>query len=156
MKSARLPSPTLSNRGGFTLVEAVVAIALVGVGVSVTIGALTKFNQFSTVSRNSTGAYSLVMSKIDEIQSVPFNPAAGVNSPLLDPTNSPIVELDLPIYDDPAVAGALVLGKRTTVVTKVPVNGVDMYRATVTVAYPKNSNPPYRYSLDMTTLRVSD
>ncbi|MGI9114411.1 MAG: hypothetical protein DLM52_01740 [Chthoniobacterales bacterium] len=153
MKSPRSASPKAVAPAGFTLVEAMVAIALVGLGVSVTIGALTKFNQFSTVSRNSTGAYALAMSKIDEIQSVPFNPAGGVNPRLLNPANSPTTELDLPIYDDPRVAGALVLGKRTTVVAMLTVNGVNVYRTTVTVAYPK---PSYRYSLDMSTVRVSD
>jgi prepilin-type N-terminal cleavage/methylation domain-containing protein len=148
----RSSRPSTPQRG-FSLVEVAVAIALVGIGVSATIGALTKFNQFSTVSRNSTGAYALAMNQIDVIQSLPFNPAAGVIPPLLDVTTSPTVELDLPIYNDPAQPSALVLGKRTTVVKKVTINTVDNYRATVTVQYPK---PTYQYSLDMSTVRVSD
>jgi type II secretory pathway pseudopilin PulG len=152
------PLPRLSRayaRAAFTIVEAVVAIALIGIGVSATIGALTKFNQFSTVSRNSTGAYALAMNQIDLIQSVPFNPAAGVMPAILDPNdpNNGVWVNDLQIYDDPAAATPLVLGRRRTIVTKVTINNVDNYRATVTVQYPK---PSYRYSLDMSTVRVSD
>ena len=42
--------------GGFTLVEAVVAVALIGVGVASTLGALTKFNSIAATSRNSEQA----------------------------------------------------------------------------------------------------
>src|ERR1700716_1891615 len=64
-----------NDRAGFTLVEAVVAIALIGIGVASTLGALTKFNSIAAMSRNGTGAYRAVMNQIDLIQSDgPFNP----------------------------------------------------------------------------------
>ena len=60
---------------GFTLVEAVVAITLLGVSVAVTLGALTKFNSTAAMSRNATGAGALLMNQIDLFQSMsPFNP----------------------------------------------------------------------------------
>src|SRR2546425_11140404 len=66
---------TSSSSLGFPLVEAVVAIALVGIGIATTVGALTKFNQFASTSRNSTGAYTMATKKIDAILSEgPFNP----------------------------------------------------------------------------------
>ena len=40
-----------SARAGFTLVEVAVAIALAGIGVAATIGALTKVNSFASSAR---------------------------------------------------------------------------------------------------------
>jgi type II secretory pathway pseudopilin PulG len=60
---------------GFTLVEAVVAISVLGIGVASTVGALTKFNAIAATTRNATGAYTVVMNQIDLFQSMsPFNP----------------------------------------------------------------------------------
>ena len=60
---------------GFTLVEAVCAIALISVGVVSTLGALTKFNSIAAISRNSTGASAVLMNQTDLFQSMgPFNP----------------------------------------------------------------------------------
>jgi type II secretory pathway pseudopilin PulG len=61
--------------GGFTLVEAVVAIAVIGVGVASTLGALSKFNQIAATSRNATGASAVLINQADLFQSMsPFNP----------------------------------------------------------------------------------
>jgi len=61
--------------GGFTLVEAVVSVALIGVGVASTLGALTKFNSIAATSRNATGATAVLINQIDLFQSMsPFNP----------------------------------------------------------------------------------
>jgi type II secretory pathway pseudopilin PulG len=69
--------------GGFTLVEAVVAVSLIGVGVAATLGALTKFNSIAATSRNATGASAVLMNQVDLFQSMsPFNPqktASGVD-----------------------------------------------------------------------------
>jgi type II secretory pathway pseudopilin PulG len=59
----------------FTMLEAIVGIAVLGIGAASTIGALTKFNSFAAMSRNATGAYTVVMNQIDLFQSMsPFNP----------------------------------------------------------------------------------
>ena len=61
--------------GGFTLVEAIVAVALIGVGVAASLGALTKFNSIASTSRNATGASAVLMNQVDLFQSMsPFNP----------------------------------------------------------------------------------
>jgi type II secretory pathway pseudopilin PulG len=61
--------------GGFTLVEAVVSVALIGVGVASTLGALTKFNSIAAISRNGTGAAAVLITQTDLFQSMsPFNP----------------------------------------------------------------------------------
>ena len=60
---------------GFTLVETVVAVAVIGVGVASTLGALTKFNSIAATSRNATGASAVLMNQADLFQSMsPFNP----------------------------------------------------------------------------------
>jgi Tfp pilus assembly protein PilV len=60
---------------GFTLAETVVAVAVIGVGVASTLGALTKFNQMAATSRNSTGASAVLINQADLFQSMsPFNP----------------------------------------------------------------------------------
>ena len=60
---------------GFTLVESVVAVAVIGVGVASTLGALTKFNSIASMSRNATGASAVVLNQVDLFQSMsPFNP----------------------------------------------------------------------------------
>jgi hypothetical protein len=52
-----------------------VALAVLGIGVASTIGALTKFNTVASTSRNATGAYTVVVNHLDLFQSMsPFNP----------------------------------------------------------------------------------
>ena len=57
------------------MLEAIVGIAVLGIGAASMIGALTKFNSIAAISRNATGAYTVVMNQIDSFQSMsPFNP----------------------------------------------------------------------------------
>jgi type II secretory pathway pseudopilin PulG len=57
------------------MLEAIVGIAVLGIGAASTIGALTKFNSIAAISRNATGAYTVVMNQIDSFESMsPFNP----------------------------------------------------------------------------------
>ena len=89
MKAARH-----SETSGFTLVEAVVAISLIGIGVASALGALTKFNSIAATSRNSTGASAVLMNQIDLFQSMsPFNPQPSKNQIPKDTVNTP------PTYD---------------------------------------------------------
>ena len=96
---------------GFTLVEAVVAISLIGVGVAATLGALTKFNSIAATSRNATGASALIMNQTDLFQSMsPFNPQPSKNQipkdintlPPLRPTYDMTVGTHLIGYRDSA------------------------------------------------------
>jgi prepilin-type N-terminal cleavage/methylation domain-containing protein len=71
---------------GFTLVESVVAVAVIGVGVASTLGALTKFNSIAAMSRNATGASAVVMNQVDLFQSMsPFNPQRNPPQIPVDP-----------------------------------------------------------------------
>ncbi len=70
----RSPNRTC-NPAGFTMAETIIAIAVLGIGVASTIGALTKINSIAAISRNSTGAYTILSNQVDLFQSMsPFNP----------------------------------------------------------------------------------
>jgi type II secretory pathway pseudopilin PulG len=88
---------TRLTAGGFTLVEAVVAVSLIGVGVAASLGALTKFNSIAAISRNATGATAVLMNQVDLFQSMsPFNPqkmATGLD-PCGGATPPPLVPKD--------------------------------------------------------------
>ena len=103
------------NRAAFTMLEAVVGIAVLGIGAASTIGALTKFNSISAISRNATGAYTVVMNQIDSFESMsPFNPQKT------NPDGTPQIPKDLinnpPTYD--MTVGTHIIGY------KDPTNGV--------------------------------
>ena len=75
----RGPEAKGSSNGGFTLVESLTGLAVLGIGVALTVGALTKFNAIAGSARNASGAYTAVMNQIDLIQSDgPFNPQKSV------------------------------------------------------------------------------
>ncbi len=150
--------------GGFTLVEALVATTLIGIGVVSTIGALTKLNSFADMSRNGTGVCAAALNQIDLIQSDgPFNPQKTNNDgtpqipPELvlgvhDPANVVVYQ-----YKDPANNSNIVIvpGVMTTTVTDLNPGSttVYIYKAVVTVTYTYlNRN----YSFSMSTIRTSD
>jgi type II secretory pathway pseudopilin PulG len=146
-----------SFTAAFTLVEAVVAISLVGLGITSAVAALTKFNAFASVGRNSTGAYAAVMNQIDAIQTAaPFNPAKGQIPEEL--TLGAKCETVL-VYRDPMDPNSGVWAEcpkgqgLKTSVEDVSANGITLYRATVTVDYTYLSRS---YKLSMSTLRTSD
>lgn len=140
------------NRNGFTMVEVLVAITLIGIGVTSTVAALTKINAVASSHRNATGAYAMAMNQIDAIQSAsPFKPQSQPPPLILTPGDR--VD-NVAIYqEDPSQALAVVPGTRTTSVRDVSSGGVTIYRATVTVNYTYLNRP---YSISMSTLRTSD
>ncbi len=74
------------------MVEVIVAITQICIGVSTTIAALTKFNEFASTSRNATGAYTRAMNQIDAIQSAtPVDPTNLYNASRLPQTLSALV-----------------------------------------------------------------
>ncbi len=113
---------------GFTLVEAVVSVAVIGVGVASTLGALTKFNSIAATSRNSTGAAAALMTQVDLFQSMsPFNPQKTNDN--LDPCGTvltPQIPKDYcnnpPTYD--MTAGAVGVPVTHTIAYRDPTTGV--------------------------------
>jgi prepilin-type N-terminal cleavage/methylation domain-containing protein len=157
--------PTVAAKGGFTLLEALVGIALIGIGVSCTVGALTKLNSIAASARNATGAYTAVMNQIDLIQSNgPFNPqktnddgTAQIPPELQLGTHT---QNNVSIYQDPNT-GVIVAGTMNTVVTDISSTYTSgpttfpliTYKAVVTVNYTYLSR---NYSFSMSTIRTSD
>lgn len=159
------PTRRTRNSGGFTLVEAVVGIAVLGIGVSCTVGGLTKLNSIASCARNATGAYTAVMNRIDLIQSDgPFNPSktnqdgsAQIPPELQLGTQT---QNNISIYLDPNT-GVVVSGTMTTTVSDISSTyssggttfPLTMYKAVVSVNYTYlNRN----YSFSMSTIRASD
>jgi hypothetical protein len=145
--------------------EAVVGVALLGIGVSCTVGAMTKLNAIAASARNATGAYTAVMNQVDLIQSDgPFNPQkTNVDGTLQIPPELQLgtqTQNSVPIYQDPKT-GVIVAGVMTTTVSDISStmsNGTTTfpliaYKAVVSITYTYlNRN----YSFSMTTIRTSD
>jgi type II secretory pathway pseudopilin PulG len=167
MRLAPPPTGRSTNRqsAAFTLLEAIVGVALLGIGVSCTVGALTKLNAIAASARNATGAYTAVMNQIDLIQSDgPFNPqktntdgSAQIPPELTIGTHT---QNNVPIYQDPKT-GVIVAGTMTTTVSDVSSTytsgsttfSLIVYKAVVAITYTYlNRN----YSYSMTTVRTSD
>lgn len=151
--------PIRRSFAGFTLVEIMVALSVIGVGIATAVTALTNLNSLASVSRDYTGASSAAMYQIDKILSdAPFNPNPkdpNYNIPAVL-TLGTTTEAGIPIYQDPD-NGTIVSGKRTTVVTDASTTynsiGLTIYSATVTVAYTYRNKD---YAFSMSTLRTSD
>ncbi len=159
--------------GGFTLVEAVISIGLLGVGVAITVGTLTKMNQIASASRYRTAASTALMSQISLFQSVgPFNPqntptqvpwaADGTYDLRIgthaigykDPSTS-TVSPTWPIYKESDSSVALFIpGTMTTTVTNIStVPMPNTYNAVVTITY-KYLGRNYQFA--MSAIRTSD
>ena len=149
----------------FTLLEAMVAIGVLGIGTASTVGALIKFNSVASISRNASGACTAVMNQIDLIQSdTPFNPQKTNSDgtaqipPELQPGTQ--TQVNVPVYQDPNT-GIVVTGTLTTTVTDISSSytqagqtfPLTTYQAVVTLSYTYLNRS---YSFSMSTIRTSD
>jgi type II secretory pathway pseudopilin PulG len=146
---------------GFTLVEAIVGISILGIAVASTLGALTSVNVIASVARNATGAQTVALNQIDLLLSdSPFNPQkANLDGSVQIPPELTLgthTYTNLPIYREPTT-GVMVSGTMTTTVTDVTgtygSNSIPMYACAVTVTYTYRGKT---YSTTMNTIRVSD
>jgi type II secretory pathway pseudopilin PulG len=170
-------SPALA---GFTLVEAIVAISVLGVGIASTVGALTRMNSLAAVSRNATGAYAVLMNQVDMFQSMsPFNPQKTnqdgtpqipkntVNAfPMFDMSVTPAgtwrsisvdgVSYNVPVYQysDPNTGTVVVVnGQLQMQVTDLSASIPNTYQALIKITYTYLGR---QYSFSMSTIRTSD
>jgi prepilin-type N-terminal cleavage/methylation domain-containing protein len=165
-----------SHSAGFTMVETVVAIAVLGLGVASTIGALTKINSIAAMSRNATGAYTVLMNQVDLFQSMsPFNPqktnqngtaqipkdtqrtlatydmTVGTHNMSVDGTT-----LNVPVYQYKDASNNVVLvvnGTLSETVTDLSSTLPNTYQATFTITYTYLNRT---YTFSMSTIRSSD
>ena len=164
------------------MIEAMVGIAVLGIGAAAIIGALTKFNSFAAISRNTTGAYTVVMNQIDLFESMsPFNPQKSqipkdlVNNPptydmtvgthtigYKDPTTG-VMSNQWPVYQykNPSTGMTVVVkGTLTVAVTDVSATTApNTYMAVVTITYKFLNHDGVHQPLcsySMTAIRTSD
>jgi hypothetical protein len=159
------------------MVETIIAIAVLGLGVATTIGALTKVNSLAAMGRNSTGAYTVLMNQVDLFQSMsPFNPqktnsdgsaqipkdTSHGSYPTYDLTlgthNISVngTDFKVPVYEYKDASGNVVLvvnGTLTVTVTDLSGSLPNTYQAVFTVTY-TYLNRNYTYS--MSIIRTSD
>lgn len=155
---------------GFSLVEVLIAVSLLGLLAGSAIWALTQANSYASISRLHTGAENAAQNQIDLLLTDgPFNPQ---NSPPEIPPElqvgttcvgtgcTPPSAVPGPtIYSEPSGANGnthSVIATMTTTVTKVPpINGTDLnlYTATVVVTYTYRSK---QYRVQLNAMRASD
>ena len=154
----QIASPT---QAAFTLTEAAVAIALIGITMTAFMVAMTSLNQSASIARNATGAAAVVQNQIDLILSDgPFNPQkTNADGSVQIPPELVLgshITANVPIYREPTT-GIVVSGTLTTTVTDMSTtqNGIQMstYRADVQVTYTYRNKT---YSMTRSTLRTSD
>ena len=165
----RFPRSSFAARRGFTLVEILIALAVLG---TMSAGAYIGFNAINTYavsSRLYTEAQAVAQNQIDLILSKePFDPTS-VDPVTLQPNKIPPIlavgTTTVPnvfIYRDPVNGKVVVTGTMTTTITDPNMQvtfppgtttNLNVRKATVSVAYTfRNTN----YVVSMDTLRTGD
>jgi prepilin-type N-terminal cleavage/methylation domain-containing protein len=149
-----------TGRFGFTLMEVVMALAVIGtMGAGCYVG-FNSLNTYAVSSRLYTEAQTAAQNQIDQILSKePFDP---VNNKIpavltLGTTTTPNVF----VYQDPVSGNVVVTGTMTTTVTDLgatmtfagSTKNLNTYRATVTVTYTYRGKT---YNVSMDTMRTGD
>lgn len=153
------------GKGGFTLIEVMVAVSLLGMLSSSSFWALSQANNYAALTRLNTGAQIAAQNQIDLILSTgPFNPQSGqygaqpadlTKLPVLTPGTSP--PEDVLIYIEPD-GDTAVTGQRVTKITDTglpPVAGRNLYlySATVVVTYNFRGKT---YQVQLNAMRAPD
>ena len=150
-----------SPQAGFTLTEAAVAIAVIGISITAFVMVMSSLNESASGTRNATGAAAAIQNQIDLIESDgPFNPQKNNadGTPQIPPelVLGTHITNNVPIYKEPTT-GTIVAGTMTTTVTDMSpvVNGITLplYCADVEVTYTYRNKS---YTLRRSTLRASD
>lgn len=146
----------------FTLVEVLIATAVLGVLAGSAIWALVQANNYASITRLYTGAETAAQNRIDVIMTDgPFNPqstppevpaclALGISAPQT-----------VTVYAEPAGAGGqphTITGQMVTTISKINVMAkgtipLDIYSATVVVTYTYRSK---NYRVQLNAMRASD
>lgn len=150
-----------TRRTATTLIEALLAIGILGGGATASISTLLQMNKNATLSRLRTGAGTVAQNQIDYILSIqPYNPQKSQIPPelalgttMIGSPTAPTV----PVYTDPQSGVVNTYGWVVTDIADMGqnLNGIDynLRRATVTVFYKFRNKT---YSVDLTTMRASD
>jgi hypothetical protein len=146
-----------SRRAGLTLVEVMVAAAMIGLTCSVVMFVFAQLNQMTMVTRLYTGAMTEAESQVDFLSTdSPFQPTSLVPTELAPGTNSQTVT----VYQDP-LSGFAITGTMTTAVTTAnssytsgsTTDTLYLYLYTVTVTYQYRNRT---YTVSLSGCRTSD
>ena len=170
-------------RAGFTFVEVVVGVTIIGVVASSIMWGLTQLNHYATVNRLYTAAQTLAQNQIDLILTKgPYDPAQGkYPDPNILGTSAQVAGgATYTYYSDPTTPGTLYTAARNVKIHTDPMSGnqivqgtiktdvkdtgmtvsvngtptaLDLRQATVTVSYTFRNRP---YTVVMDTMRTSD
>ena len=143
---------------GFTLVEVLIAGALLAMLISGAVTALTQLNRSATAARLRTIALAVAQQRVDQIETTPWQ-VGGTRPALL--TAGTTTENNVPLNNDNYNAAtslispytnldSQVLSTRTTVITNLPPRSL---RAVVTVTFTYRNRP---YTITLSTLRTTD
>ncbi len=143
---------------GFTLVEVLIAGALLAMFISGAVTALTQLNRSATAARLRTIALAVTQQRIDQITTTPWQ-VIGTRPALL--TAGTVTENNVPLNNDNYNAAtslispytnldAQVLSTRTTVITDLTARTL---RAVVTVTFTYRNRP---FTITLSTLRTTD
>lgn len=160
-----LAHPNLAARrrpsSGFTLVEVLVAVTLLGLLAGGALWTLAQANNYASIARLYTGAETAAQNQIDYLLSdSPFNPQNNEfgTSNEWNPGTSAIDPVT--IYTEPPGTNGQVhsvMGTRTTTITVNTVTtltqSLNLYSATVVVTYTYRSK---NYRVQLNAMRASD
>jgi type II secretory pathway pseudopilin PulG len=170
-------SSTLGKKGGFALIEAMIAFGLFALIASSTLYAMVSSNRFVASQRYVSNAKALCQERIDEalVSSFPFASRTGptfLTAPLPLPTTdtaTPQLTESVPIYivaNAAQTAPSLVAGTRMTWVKSITVDGANFARVRVRVEFLVNGRGPNNklwsspgdptFFCEMITLRAPD
>jgi prepilin-type N-terminal cleavage/methylation domain-containing protein len=145
---------------GFTLVEAIISLAVISLMAATAFGAFHRANRNAMVARLYTLANTLARDEIDRLQTVaPFNPQnatwlGGAQIPpelMLDSARGGPRVQDLPLYIDPLTDEATTRATVTTSITDVGSLATRACRVSVAFEFAGRS-----HEVRMNTLRTSD
>lgn len=170
MRRLLSPSSRRPDRSGFTVVEVMAGIAVLGLVVGAGFFGLMQLNNYASVNRLYTAAQTLAQNQIDLILTkAPYDPASGqyptpnvlqTGGYYSDPTTPNTLygsARSVTIFKDPTTNNVIVTGTiRTDVTTPaVTVGGTNLNirQATVTVQYTFHNTT---YTVKMDTMRAPD
>lgn len=146
-------------RSGFTLVEVVVAVALLGLVAASAIWGLSLANSYASIARLYTGAETAAQNQIDRVMTdSPFNPQLAQIPAVLALGASGAQPVT--IYSEPSGANGQTHSIQGLMVTTVTSNNVvtqsqnlNLYSATVVVTYSYRGRS---YRVQLNAMRASD
>jgi hypothetical protein len=135
------------------MVELIIGLTVLILTATPAFMAFTQINRAATAAHLLTSAQYIVQSQINLIQvDGPFNPSLGQIPPEL--TTGTTTGTGISIYDDPStVAGSLVTGSMTTIVTNISTSTEYAYQASVQLSYNYRGT---NYQVMQCTVRGSD